>query len=271
MATNPEDQNQGTNTEDVKVADDKGSKKFTPEQQDIVSGLVNDAFGKGAAKVQKQLDEAKSLIDSLKGEVENLKKATAKKEDTKQDDKGKNVVDDKALNAEIEKVKADGRTKEAKWQAQFDELMGNFNTIKTERDQLKTEKEQAHKAAKEMKFASAFDEAAGDQFFKSKTVRLELAEQLKHEDDGTITVLNPRTGQPRLNSDMQPFTLKDLLAEYAKNNPHMVKTEVAGGSGASETRKTDTKTATKSIKDMSEDEIKALEKRVALGERIPVS
>lgn len=246
------------------ATDDKKPKvQFSAEQQDKLQELINEAFAKGAKKTEEDLAKATKTITELTAKVEELTKAPSKKDDKKADDK-------KADDKKADDNDADGRTRLAKMQAQFDELLSNFNTVKSERDSLKGEKDKAVQDARKARFATTFDEAAGDTFFKNGTVRLELSEQLRQEEDGSITVLNPKTGQPRLNTDMEPFTLKDLLAEYAKNNPHMVKVKVEGGSGAEETRKLETGVVKKSIKDMTPAEIKALEKRVMAGERIPV-
>jgi len=248
--------------------DDKKKVEFSPEQQAKVQELINEAFGKGASKTEKELKKATDAIEALIGKIAKPEEAKpgATKDDKKVDDKKQ---DDKKDDKGDDKV--DGRTQLAKLQASFDELMTNFNGMKTERDTLKGEKEQAVKQTRDHKFVQTFEEVADEfKFFRNQTVRLELADQLRYEEDGSITVLNPKTGQPRLNTEMQPFSLKDLLADYAAKNSHMVKTEVDGGSDSKGNRKVDAPGGRKSIKDMTPDEIKAIEARVAAGERIPV-
>jgi hypothetical protein len=253
------------------TGDDKGSKKvvFTDEQQVKLQELIDGAYAKGASQVEKKLTKAEQTIADLQKEIEALKAAPKADDKGGKDGKAKDKDGQTPPGADDD---SDGRTRLGRLQAQFDELRNNFDVMKKERDTLKGEIDGARARDRRTNFERTFEDTAKDfNFFKTSTVLREVEDVLQHEDDGSITVLNPKTKQPRLNTEMQPFALKDLLAEYASQNPHMVKTEVAGGSGAQESQKQVTDSGKpKSIKDMTVDEIKALENRVMAGEHIPL-
>jgi FtsZ-binding cell division protein ZapB len=249
--------------------EDKPKVELTQER---VQELINEAFGKGATKVEKEklgpmeakLTEALSTISTLQGEIEGLKK----KGDPKPGEKPGDKDDEKDKDA----ADKDRRTREGRLQAQLDELQENFKKVLSERDTLKSERETIAKREQRTQFEKSFFEVADEfKFFKNSTVLRELEDVLRREDNGDFVVINPKTNMPRLNSEMKPFSLKDLLSEYAASNPHMVKTEVDGGSGGSETRKVGNTGGKKAISELTDAEVRAIEQRLAAGERIPAS
>jgi hypothetical protein len=58
-----------------------------------------------------------------------------------------------------------------------------------------------------------------------------LKSQIKIADDGTRTVINSE-GQPRINGDGQPFSEKELVAEFLTSNQHFVQASGRTGSGS---------------------------------------
>jgi hypothetical protein len=58
-----------------------------------------------------------------------------------------------------------------------------------------------------------------------------VEKQVKIADDGTRTVINSE-GQPRINADGQPFSEKELVAEFLANNQHHVQASGKVGSGS---------------------------------------
>jgi hypothetical protein len=58
-----------------------------------------------------------------------------------------------------------------------------------------------------------------------------LKSQIKIADDGTRTVINSE-GQPRINADGQPFSEKELVAEFLTSNQHFVQASGKTGSGS---------------------------------------
>ena len=231
--------------------------EFTPQQQEWVNSKINEVFGKGFDKAkgefESQLTTATAQLTALQTEIAELKKKPAKQ--TPKDDSG---ADDKAAQ------------QVAQLQAQIDELKGNYNTVKSERDTLKQTMESSRTESRRSQFESSFNEVVGEAeitFFNNKQVLrdLEDAKVLRHEEDGSITVMNPKSGQPRLNAEMEAFPLKDLLAEYARKNPHMVRTEVDGGTGSTPSKRHTTRSESKSVKDMSTDEFEAFHQKVLSG------
>jgi len=58
-----------------------------------------------------------------------------------------------------------------------------------------------------------------------------IQKQVKIADDGTRTVINSE-GQPRINGEGQPFSEKELVAEFLANNQHFVQASGRTGSGS---------------------------------------
>lgn len=255
MADEKDPANAGGDGKDGKDGqnNDQGDKiEFTPKQQEWLNNKIDEIFAKGHAKgageIQTKLAEATTQITALQTEIAELKKPKSKQ--SKEDD-----------NKDNQRI--------AQLQAQVDELKANLDTVVTERDTFKTQIEGERKTARAAKFEGDFlagVEEAGITFFNPKQVLKDVRDELRQEDDGSITVMNLRTGQPRMNTEMRPIKLGDFLAEYARKNPHMVRTEVDGGTGSSASRRHETKDTKKSLKDMSADEFEAFHQKVRSGQ-----
>lgn len=250
MPDNEQVPNGGT-TEKPKV-------EFSPEQQSVLDGLINAAFAKAFEKAKVESDTKVKTLEEQLAELKASKAAAP-------------------AAPEAPKVEAPKTVKEvdAKTSAETAALKAQLEEVKAIAEALKAQREEADKRAAEVSkrnhsaqikeaFISASEKVS---FFDRMSEFKHMADALQLDENGNVVVINPATKLPRLNTNVQPMTLEEFVADYAKQKPWTVKapsSEVAGGSGAGENRKLETtqKATTPDIAKMSHDEILAEAEKV---------
>lgn len=232
------------------AADSASSKiKFTPEQQEIVNELIDRMFGKGFEKgkslAQQELD---ARVAEVKAENEKLAKQLASFKTPPADEA---VAPTKATKAE----KAAERSAEPSPEiqqllARFDEMQSVASTLKQERDTLSKQLLEAKERSRKTLIKEAFITASKDiSFFDPMEVYTLIENQIDVDESDQVVITNPRTRQPRLNSNMEPMTLAEYLAEFATQKPYLVRASNRdGGTGAGGSRRVDSSTSSPSSK-----------------------
>jgi hypothetical protein len=152
------------------------------------------------------------------------------------------------FDAVIKAKFAEAHTKaEAKSQLAIDALKGELEALKTAKPKDPQNKGNEDLTALQDKIAvleadkikgfqisseSNIISAASDlKAVNSRQVYDLLKSQIKIADDGTRAVINSE-GQPRINADGQPFSEKELVAEFLASNQHFVQASGRAGSGS---------------------------------------
>lgn len=237
----------------------KSKVSFSDDQQQIVDRLVDKVFAKAfekgkaqaAGELESKLAEANQTIEKL-----NKQLAVVKPPDEEAQDRP-------APPAKADKKAAAAQSPDIQQLlARFEELQSLATSLKSERDQAKEELTKHRDLTRKARIKEEFiDASKGINFFDPMEVFSLVREVIDIDGESeNVVVKNPKTGQPRLNSNMEPMSLAEYLAEFAKTKPYMVKAPTAdGGTGAGasrkiETRKTDEADAAAKVASMSNEE-----------------
>jgi hypothetical protein len=223
---------------------EKNKKKkitFDADQTEYVNTIYTRAFGEGAAKAQKELEE------KLAAERSEREKLAAEKTELekKLEAAGKKKEEDPKLPTTTPEVKLEDNPVFKQLQAQLDEFKGLFAGVKQERDELKaqTAKDRAErrKTRKKDQFLAALAPAKVDFFDPLEAYELAEKEGLEYdEDNDRVFVKNSATGQPKLNSDGEPMNAVDFVKEFAVRKKYLVKaSQHEGGTGSTSSNRTD--------------------------------
>lgn len=195
---------------------EEGKVTFTPEQQAKLQEIVDGVTARNAkerdtitARAAADAAELKSQLEALKAQVESAGKSTAANTDAE------------ARMAELERVAAEQKRNSETLAAQ----------LRSKDDVIAATKAEAMKIRKD----SATMAAASKVGFVDVSEAVALTERSVKwdEDRGTFVVLNER-GVERLNSSYEPMSLEEYYAEFAAKRPHLVRADVRGGAGGTE-------------------------------------
>jgi hypothetical protein len=223
-------------TSEQKTTEQKPKIEFSSEQQTFVNELINGTFGKAWEKAEATFGPKITALETKLAELSTPKTGT--QQTPKIDEKKPEEKGSKAKSAPQDEANA-------ALQAQLDELRSIAEQLK--QDKLDAEK-RATDVARQNKtsrikeaFIGVSDKVS---FFDRMSEYKHMENQLDEDETGNIIVLNPATKLPRLNTSLQPMTLEEFVQDYAKQKPWTVKAakeQVAGGSGAGDSRKLATK------------------------------
>ncbi len=176
---------------------------FTPEQQAKIQDLINQAFGKGASKAEK---EQATRIQQLEAELANLK--GGKSGDKTAGDQGAKSGYDQD---EIKKL--------------LDGVRGEYEPKLTEANQTIEKLKSGQRNAAVM--AAAAVAKAVDPVVVAKLV----GDAIGFDGDGRLVVLDA-SGQPRLNAKAEPMSVDEYVASFLEERPYLKQPSNAGGAGS---------------------------------------
>jgi hypothetical protein len=234
---------------------------FDEKQQRWVEHHGDEMFGKGFKKAEALYESKTVTLDSelraTKGEIEALKtELQAVKSGKPVTQAGKDEQ-----HAEMSRL-----------QATIEEMQGTIKSLKSEKEQAESRVQRATEIERNMTIRSAFQRAIpkGVEFFDVDEA-LELGQKegkLELSDHGSVFIVNPKTGNPRIGSDGDPMTLAAFVNEIVARKPYLVKSNLGSGSGGGEARELARESKAPNPADMSKDEFEALKNKVKLGQRI---
>lgn len=192
--------------------DQKPNGEFTPEQQAKIETLINQAFGKGASKAEK--DQA-ARIKELEAEL--AKHKTPKPQDKPQE-------------------KAEGKTYT---QAELQELLAQRD--EEYKPKLTAAEERVAKLLEKERSASIIGAAAKANAIDPEDVSLLVGRFVAHDEDGNIVVLNER-GTTRLNAKGEPMSVEEFVKSYVDGKPHLKRGANTPGVGSTTDNTRDSKT-----------------------------
>jgi hypothetical protein len=140
---------------------------------------------------------------------------------TKAEAKAQLAID--ALKVELEEIKTTKKPDDKQNKGNED-----LTALQEKIAVLEADKIKGFQASSESNIISA---ASDLKAVNSRQVYDLLKSQIKIADDGTRAVINSE-GQPRINADGQPFSEKELVAEFLANNQHFVQASGKTGSGS---------------------------------------
>lgn len=261
--------------EQERLAAEEAAKKkkkvtFDAEQTDFVNSIYSRAFGEGAAKAQRELEDKlaaeKVARERLAKEKEDLEKkleaAAAAGPPKKEDPPADTKIEEHPLVKQM-------REDREKLLAQLDEFKTVTAGIKQERDALKaqTEKDRAErrKTRKRDQFLGALPKANIDFFDPLEAYELAEKEGLEYdEENDRVFVKNSATGQAKLNENGEPMNAVDFVKDFATRKKYLVKAaSQEGGTGSTAADKPPSgKTTEKDWSKATREELEAERQRI---------
>lgn len=200
---------------------------FTPEQQERVNELIRDAMGRAGRDARQEAEQVKARLQEIEGQFTTLRTEyeaikTAKPAKTKE---GEDEV--AVLRAQIDEIKTAGASREQE-----------LNTL---REQLKAREKAASEARNEavqVRKSVAIRDAANKVGFFDLEEVAQLTDKYIRFDEATgrFKVIND-DGVDRHNAAFEPMSLEEFYQEYASKKPHLVRTDLRGGVGSTESQR----------------------------------
>lgn len=243
-------------------ADQKaGAKKilFDQDQQTFLNNHGDEMFGKGFKRAESimgtKLSEAQTAIEALQKQLDEAKQAPKKEP--------KAAADDKPVTPSAS---------ESQLLAQLEELKATTAKMRTDREALDARLAEAERVQAEAAIRREFVKGIpkGVKFFDvDEAIALSQRDHtLQAQSDGSVVVINPKTGQPRLGADASPMTMSAFIAEVVSRKPYLVESGVSSGAGSSESREMRREDGIKPPNELPADEFQSLVNRVKAGERV---
>jgi len=206
---------------------------FTPEQQARVDQIVKEAMGRAASDLRTDLTKVNSEKTQLEADLAAAK-AAAKAATTTTEKKAANE-DVAALQAQINEMKtANGKTQ--------DELE-RMRKITADKD---TEIAKAKNESLDVRKQVAISNAAGKLGFVDVSQVADLtSKSVKFDEQRGRFVVYSSDGTERLNSSYEPMSLEEYYKEFADKNPHFVRGEAKGGTGSTQSTRSNSSASAK--------------------------
>jgi hypothetical protein len=197
---------------------------FDDEQQVVVQGLIDKAQGQVYQKLNPEIATLKTQIDELKAELKA--KAEVKPE----------------VKPEPPTKRKEAEEQLAQMEARLEEMRKIAEDLKREKENIERRAAETQKQNKDARLKEEFIRASEKiDFFDRMEIFDVLKSQFDLDDRGNVVVLNPSTGEPRKNLNLEPMSLTEFLQQYAKDKPWKVKAKnTDGGTGAGESRRIET-------------------------------
>lgn len=196
--------------------------EFTAEQQAFIDNLINKRVAEVRTAAEAKAAETVATAEAKFKELSVAKEKELADLKAKAESGSKGNEDLTALKAEVERLKAK-----------------DIKNVELAR------KSQLLAAASELNAISA------DQVAMLVTPHV--------KGDETLTVLNAE-GQPRVNSEGKPMTVKEFMTEFLAGNPHLVKASGNQGAGSQGNKGTESK-GTQTIKRAAYDKLSPVDQK----------
>lgn len=187
--------------------------EFTPEQQEKVNQLIQEAQGRAAKELKDQLGKTTGELDSLKTQLAELQK------------QGKPKVPDEASQDLENKLREAERLIQS-----FQQEINGLKTIAKEKE---TEAMSAKEKQEQFQKLWALEKAADSgRFIDLSLVIKDTQDQVRYDETYKRYVVLNSEGHPRMNKSMEPMTLEEFYEEYATKKPWAVNPSFKGGAGS---------------------------------------
>lgn len=211
MAT---DQNPATDTSSTNDgSNNDGKVTFTTEQQDKINKLIDAAVGRTASKVR---GEYEVKLNEVTTQFEALKNAPKPKGSESNDANDAQLKEFKTI---VEQSKAETE---------------RYRQAAAERErEVQSARAEAQEIRKEVAITSA---ASKIPFFSVDVVKQLTKDSVVYDAELGQHVVKGANGQTRYDSTLEkPLSLEAYYTEFASQNKYLVRSEMAGGTGSSET------------------------------------
>lgn len=208
--------------------DNKEKVTFDARQQEKVNELLREAQGRAGREARQEADTLKVELATLRTDLEAAKQAV-KVAKTPSEKKEANA-DLEALRLELEEVKSASKA----GVAELERLRASNVQKDLEVKSAKTATVETQKAVVLTSEAMKINPFEVDEVVNATKNSVKL-----NEDTGKWMVVDPNTGQPRLNSSFEPMSLGEFYAEYAAKKPYMVRGTAKAGANSTESTRFD--------------------------------
>lgn len=201
---------------------------FDDRQQEKVNELLRDAQGRAGREAREKAQTLETELATLKSELDEAKRvAAAAKTTTAKKEAGDDVAD---LRAQIEEM----RKAHSPVAAEMERMKQSLQVKDAE---VLKAKQGTSEVRKEVALVSAA--AKINPFEVDEVVNATKNAFVWDENTGRLVVVDPSTGQPRLNSAFERMSVDEFYAEYASKKPYMVRGTAKAGTGSTESTRYD--------------------------------
>lgn len=198
---------------------------FTPEQQEKIDQIVNEAMGRAGKEARQEAANATAKIKELETTIAGLNT----KLEIKPQPKAKEGDNEQltALQSQIDEMKDASKT-----------ALGEVERYrKLVADREKEIENGRRELINERKYAAINKAAEPNKFINLDAVHKLTAESVKWDDDRKTFVVMNEKGGAKLNSSYEPMTLEEFYVDYAAKNPWLVRADATSGAGSFESQK----------------------------------
>jgi hypothetical protein len=214
-------------TDTTKSGEEEVKITFTAEQQARVDEIVRESQGRAgneararAAVAETKATELATQVSDLSKQLQKLQKGSGGSADEK--------TEIEQLRAKLDEVKSVQETSKAELDRKNQELAAKAK-----------EALDARADAEGVRKQNAIQSAAGKNgFFNVDQVVKLTGDLVKYDATTKSFTVFTENGTERLNSEYKPMTLDEFYIEFAAKNPYLVRSDVKGGSGSSESVRT---------------------------------
>lgn len=202
--------------EEVKV-------EFDAAQQEKVNQLIREAQGRAAKEVRTELETAKAQVTTLQTELTEAKTRAASGTPAERKEGAQDVI---ALQAQIDEMRTAAATSTRELERLKEVSRNKDNDINNAKGETREVRKQVamQEAASKIGFVDAMDAIA-----LSRDV-------VKWSDDRGRFVVIGEGGAERMNGALDPMTLDEFFSEMATKKPHLVRSDMRGGTGSTESK-----------------------------------
>lgn len=217
----------GTETNNTQATTEQNTEKitFNEAQQARVNELIQEAMGRAGREARTELSTLKTQFDSLKSELDSAKATASKAKTPAQRQDADSDVE--SILAQMAEVKSAAAMKDAE--------------VERLRQQLQAKDKEANdykgKALEIQKTHAMVSAASKTNFINADIVTKLTADQVKYDESRGRFIVVSEAGTERMNSAFEPMSLEEFYAEFANKNPYLVRGDVKGGTGSSESQR----------------------------------
>jgi hypothetical protein len=207
-------------------AQEQAKVTFTPEQQAKVQEIIDTRMGAAGREAREQARVEKERADRLEQELQTLKAQKPSTTGTTPPAKaGDGEID--SLRNKIVEMESVGKNTQAE-KERLEKMVADS------RKEAAEAKQEALNVRRDNAIQSA---AAAANFYDLDAVKVLTKDSVKWDDQRNRWVVLGDNGQERMNAAYEPMSLGEFYTEYAAKKPYLVRGDVVGGTGATQSQR----------------------------------
>jgi hypothetical protein len=198
---------------------------FTPEQQARIDEIIREAQGRAGKEARTELENLKTQMQTMQSELQTAKEALKNAKTPQQKSEAQDDI--AALQNQINEMKAAGTSTQQ-------ELERLRQAAASKDKEVSAAREEAKQIRKEVAMQKA---ASKVNFVNIGVVTKLTGDNIRWDDTRNTFIVVNEHGTERLNAAYEPMSLDEFYTEFAAQNPYLVRGDVKGGAGSTESQR----------------------------------